>query len=86
MKKEFLSNMLELQCDVKVVLGETEMPMKDVKDIAKGTIIELPERAGEPVTLEANGRAIAKGEVVVIDEQFGIRVTEVFDDREPQEV
>jgi flagellar motor switch protein FliN/FliY len=62
---------------VQVVLGERSLSVRDLSTIAKGTIIELESIAGEPVDLVAAGEVVARGEVVVIDEAFGIRVTEV---------
>jgi len=62
---------------VQVVLGERSLSVRDLSTIAKGTIIELESIAGEPVDLVAAGQVVARGEVVVIDEAFGIRVTEL---------
>jgi len=64
---------------VKVVLGENMLRLEDIAGIGEGTIIELNSMSGEPVDLEASGEKIAKGEVVVIDENFGIRITKVLD-------
>jgi flagellar motor switch protein FliN len=58
-------------------LGTTILPVKEVFGIAKGTIIELNTLAGEPVYVKANGVLIARGEVVVIDENFGVKITNV---------
>lgn len=63
-----------------VVLGSTERAVEDVAQIGEGTIIELDALAGEPVELRAGGALIAFGEVVVIDENFGIRVTGLAND------
>ena len=52
--------------------------IKDILDFAPGTIIELDKLAGEPVDVLVNGKFVAKGEVVVIEESFGIRVTEII--------
>ncbi len=60
-----------------VVLGHAEHSVEMLAQIGEGTIIELDRLAGEPVELHAAGEVIAYGEVVVIDENFGIRVTEV---------
>jgi flagellar motor switch protein FliN/FliY len=62
-----------------VVLGTNMLPVADVATIRPGSIIELDSLAGEPVSLLAAGEPIAKGEVVIIDENFGIRVTELLD-------
>jgi flagellar motor switch protein FliN/FliY len=70
----------DVKVPLKVVLGETEkISLRDVAGIGEGTIIELDRLCGEPVDLVAAGEVIAKGEVVVIDENFGIRVTEIME-------
>ncbi len=65
---------------VQVVLGERSLSLRDLAAVGKGTIIELESIAGEPVDLVAGGRVVAKGEVVVIGESFGLRVTELAGD------
>ena len=67
---------------IQVVLGEKMLRVEDIATISPGTIIELNSMAGEPVDLVAAGEKIAQGEVVVIDENFGIRVTKVLDKEE----
>lgn len=62
---------------VEVVLGGTELTVDEMSRLAEGSIIQLRSVAGEPVELRAGGTAIAQGEVVVIDENFGIRITSV---------
>lgn len=73
-KKESLN---EVRVPTEVVLGHRELTISQLASIGEGTIIELDSLAGEPVDLVAAGRVIAKGEVVVIDESFGVRVTAV---------
>ncbi|MEI6875257.1 MAG: FliM/FliN family flagellar motor switch protein [Spirochaetota bacterium] len=68
----------EVQVNLEVVLGETSVSVRELSAVGPGTIIQLGSMAGEPVELRASGRAIALGEVVVIDENFGVRVTEVL--------
>ncbi len=60
-----------------VELGRTRQFVKDILGFGEGSIIELDKLAGEPVDLLVNGKLIAKGEVVVIDENFGVRVTDI---------
>jgi len=69
---------LDIPLDVTVELGRVRMLIKDVLDLSSGSIVELDRVAGEPVDLLVNGRLIAKGEVVVIEDNFGIRVTEII--------
>lgn len=73
-----LGKLEDIKVPMQVVLGETEMSVKSLSKITEGAIIELESLAGEPVDLIAAGEKIAKGEVVVIDENFGIRVTKMI--------
>ncbi len=63
---------------LQVVLGETTLPLKRLAELMPGSILQLESLAGEPVELLAAGEPIARGEVVVIEENFGLRVTEVL--------
>jgi flagellar motor switch protein FliN/FliY len=72
-----LGKVLDVKVPIKVVLGGTDLSLKDIAALSEGSIIELDRLAGEPVDLVAAGEVIAKGEVVVIDETFGIRLTEI---------
>jgi flagellar motor switch protein FliN/FliY len=74
-----LSHIKDIAIELRVELGRTTKSLAEVAGIAEGTIIELDKLAGEPVDLLAAGEIIAKCEVVVIDENFGIRVTEVVE-------
>jgi flagellar motor switch protein FliN len=74
-----LSNVKDIGVDLRVELGRTTKSLAEVAGISEGTIIELDKLAGEPVDILAAGELIAKGEVVVIDENFGVRVTEVVE-------
>jgi flagellar motor switch protein FliN/FliY len=71
------AKILDANVVLDVVIGSTECPVKKLAKITEGTVIELESLAGEPVQLRASGKLIGYGEVVVIDEQFGIRVTKV---------
>ena len=62
---------------ISVELGSTAKSVKEILSMREGTIVELDKLAGEPVDVKANGALIAKGEVVVIDENFGVRITEI---------
>ena len=77
---------LDLLLDVKVKvtaeLGRTTMLIRDILSLGHGSIIELNKLAGEPVDLMVNNKQVAKGEVVVIEEAFGIRVTEILDPKQ----
>lgn len=66
--------------DLTVEMGRTRMTVGETLELRQGSIITLNRMAGEPVDLLVNGTPIARGEVVVIDEQFGLRVTEMLGD------
>ena len=66
--------------DVTVELGRARMSVRELLALAPGTVLELDRAAGSPADLLVNGRLIARGEVVVVDEDFGLRVTEIVDD------
>jgi flagellar motor switch protein FliN len=72
----------DVELDISVELGRKEMPLGDVLHLVRGSVIELSKLAGEPVEVYANGHRIAEGEVVVIDEHFGVRITNLVSTRE----
>ena len=74
---ENIDLILDVPLEVTVELGRTKKSISDILDFAPGTIIELDKIAGEPIDVLVNGKFVAKGEVVVIEESFGIRVTEI---------
>ncbi len=69
---------MDVFMEMTVELGRTKKTIKDILGMGEGTIIELDKLAGEPVDILVNHKPIAKGEVVVIDENFGVRVTEIL--------
>ena len=69
--------LMDVSLQVTVELGRTKKLIKDVLELQPGSIIELDKLAGEPVDVYINTKLIAKGEVVVIDENFGVRITEI---------
>ena len=73
-----LDLILDVPLEVTVELGRTSKTIKEILDISPGTIVELDKMAGEPVDILVNGKLVAKGEVVVIDENFGVRITEIL--------
>jgi flagellar motor switch protein FliN/FliY len=68
---------MDVTLNMTVELGRTEIPIKEVLELTRGSVIELERLAGEPVDLMANGKLIAKGEVVVIEDNFGLRITSI---------
>jgi flagellar motor switch protein FliN/FliY len=69
--------LMDVYMELTVELGRTRKLIREILGIGEGTIIELDKLAGEPVDILVNHKLIAKGEVVVIDENFGVRVTEI---------
>ena len=78
LQTENIDLLLDVPLEVTVELGRTSKSIKEILDFAPGTIVELNRLAGEPIDVLVNGKYVAKGEVVVIEEAFGIRVTEVI--------
>ena len=74
-----LNILLDVKLQLTVELGQTELPIKKVLELTKGSIVTLNKAAGEPVELYANGKLIAYGEVVVIEDNFGLRITHITD-------
>jgi len=72
-----ISLIMDVYMEMTVELGRTKKLIKEILSMGEGTIIELDKLAGEPVDILVNHKLIAKGEVVVIDENFGVRVTEI---------
>ncbi|KOR90001.1 flagellar motor switch phosphatase FliY [Paenibacillus solani] len=72
-----LNLLMDIPLKVTVELGRTQKQIKDILEMSQGSIIELDKLAGEPVDILVNHKLIAKGEVVVIDENFGVRVTDI---------
>ena len=73
-----ISLIMDVYMEMTVELGRTKKSIKEILGMGEGTIIELDKLAGEPVDILVNHKPIAKGEVVVIDENFGVRVTEIL--------
>jgi flagellar motor switch protein FliN/FliY len=75
------NNDLDLILDIPVMLtvemGRTKIPIKNILQLAQGSVIELEAQAGEPMDVLVNGCLIAQGEVVVVNEKFGIRLTDI---------
>jgi flagellar motor switch protein FliN/FliY len=72
-----LELLLDIPMEVVVELGRTKKKISEVLELSGGSIVELDKMAGEPVDVYVNSKLVAKGEVVVIDEHFGVRITEI---------
>lgn len=72
-----LDLLMNVNLQMSVELGRTELPFKKVLELTRGSIVSLDKLAGEPVELFANGKLVAFGEVVVIEDNFGLRITNI---------
>ena len=70
--------LFDVPMTVEAILGSTEVSIKDVLEIAPGSVVELDKAYGEPVDIYLNGRLVARGDVVIVGEQFGVKITEIL--------
>lgn len=68
----------DVPLEIAAELGRTKMPVKDILKLGEGSIVELDKEAGQPVDVRVNNKLIARGEVVEIDGNFGVRLTEIY--------
>lgn len=71
--------LLDLQLPVSIELGRTNLLIRDILDLQRGSVVEFEKLASEPVDILINGKKMAEGEVVVIEKHFGIRITNLVD-------
>ena len=71
----------DIQVSLTVELGRTDMMIEEILELTTGKVVELNKLAGEPLDILINGQLLARGEVVVVDENFGVRVTSIIDPR-----
>jgi flagellar motor switch protein FliN len=74
-----LSRLSDIPMELSVEIGRTHMTVGETLALRVGSVVELERQAGEPVDLLVNGSPIARGEVIVIEEQYGLRITEILD-------
>ena len=72
-----LGRLMDVRLQLTVELGQTRLPIRDLLQLQPGAVLALDAVAGEPVNLLANGTVIAKGEIVVVNDKFGLRLTEL---------
>jgi len=77
-----LSLILDIPLQVTVELGRTKMTIKDLLRLGEGSVIELPVPAGDPLDILVNQKPIAKGEVVVVNEKYGVRILSIISEAE----
>ena len=75
-----LSVILDVKVDLTGRIGSCMLPMRDVVELGEGAVLQLDQLASEPVGLYVNDKLIARGEVVVVDENFGIKITQIVGD------
>lgn len=74
-----LGMLADVPLQVEVVVGRVRLPLRDLLSLAPGMVVELDRRADAPVDVMVNGRLVAQGEVVVVGEEYGVRITSVVD-------
>ncbi len=74
-----LDMLMEVPLKISVELGRTRMSLRQTLELVQGSVIELDRLAGDPVDVFVNDRLLAKGEVVVVDDKFAVRITEIID-------
>ena len=70
--------LLDIPVEITVQLGTARMLIKDLLQLGQGSVVELDKLAGEPMEILANNRLVARGEVVVVNEKFGVRLTDII--------
>ena len=68
----------DVEVEVTAVLGQASMPISQILKLGRGAVVELNRKVGEPIELHANNRLVAKGEIVVVDDQLGVTMTEII--------
>ncbi len=76
--EQSLKRILDIPLEVKVEMGRTKLLVNEIIQFGQGTVIELHKLAGEPLDMYVEGRLVARGELVVINENFGFRVTQII--------
>lgn len=74
-----LDVVMDVKVDVTVQLGSCQLPMKEIVNLTTGSVIQLKEQAKDPVGLYVNGKLVAYGEVVVVEDNFGVKITELIE-------
>ena len=77
-----IARVLDIELNVSVILGRTKMALKDIFELGKGSLIELDTFENQEVEIYVNGRKIGYGQIVIIDQNFGVRITNILDEDE----
>ncbi|MDQ5980976.1 MAG: flagellar motor switch protein FliN [Verrucomicrobiota bacterium] len=83
MEEKTLDIVLDVKVKVTVQLGSCQLPMRDVLELSPGSVIQLSQQANDPVGLYVNDKLVAYGEVVVVEDHFGIKITELVGSGQP---
>ncbi len=75
-----LGLLMDVELELSAILGSTDMTLKKILELTKGSIIELENKTAEPIDLLVNGKPIGKGEVVIIEDNFGLRITDTVNE------
>ena len=78
-----LDALLDVSVPVVIEFGRTSMMLQDVLELGPGSVVELDRTVGEPISVYVSDRKLAEGEVVVIDDHFGVRITKIVSERTP---
>lgn len=84
-KSKTYNLLLDVELELSAILGETDISLKKVLDLTKGSIIELDNKTLEPIKLLANGSEVARGEVVIIEDNFGLRITDIVKNKREEQ-
>ncbi|GAA0709681.1 hypothetical protein GCM10008904_20790 [Paraclostridium ghonii] len=79
---EKFDRVLDIELKVSAILGRTKISLKDIFELSKGSLIELDTFEGQEVEINVNGRKIGYGQVVIVDENFGVRITRILGEEE----
>ena len=79
---ENFDRVLDIELKVSVVLGRTKIPLKDIFELSKGSLIELDTFEDQEVEIHVNGRKIGYGQVVIVNDNFGVRITRILGEEE----
>ncbi|RXK52960.1 flagellar motor switch protein FliN [Oleiharenicola lentus] len=83
MEEKTLDIVLDVKVKVTVQLGSCHLPMRDVLELSPGSVVQLTQQANDPVGLYVNDKLVAYGEVVVVEDHFGIKITELVGSGQP---
>lgn len=75
------SRVMDIKVEVTIQLGSCELPMREIVELTPGAVLQLKQNAKEPVALLVNGKLIAYGEVVVVENNFGVKITELVGEK-----